>query len=68
MPGTLAGILLGIAGAWALTWFSFDQVFVPFSWELAVAALGMIAITAVIGLASGQDVYRTTPANALREV
>ncbi len=66
--GTLTGVLLGIAGAWAVTWYLFDQRFVPVAPELLVLALLMILITTLIGFVSGRDVYRATPAEALREV
>jgi putative ABC transport system permease protein len=65
--GSLTGMVLAFAGAWALMRYVFDGVFAP-AWgpALAIAAL-MTALTLVIGLLSGRDVFRETPIAALRE-
>jgi len=66
--GSLTGMLLAIAGGWALTHYVFDTRF-----SLAIgAALGiaaaMLALTVTIGLLAGRDVFRETPMTALRDV
>ena len=65
--GALAGMLLGIGGAWALSRFSFKVPFVM-AWgpALAIAAL-LLGITILVGVLTGREVFRETPMAALRE-
>lgn len=65
--GALAGMLLGIGGAWALARFSFKVPFVM-AWTpaLAIAAL-LLGITILIGVLTGREVFRETPMAALRD-
>jgi putative ABC transport system permease protein len=65
--GACTGVLLGIAGAWGVTTFIFEEPFVPFSPDLLILVVLMMLATAAIGFAAGRDAYRTTPAEALRE-
>ena len=65
--GSLAGMVLSFAGAWALAHYIFHQAFRPdFGSALTVAAI-LTTVTVVIGLITGRDAYRGTPAAALRE-
>jgi putative ABC transport system permease protein len=66
--GSLTGMLLAIAGGWALTHFVFDTPFSP-AFGAAVGIAGaMLALTVTIGLLAGRDVFRETPMTALRDV
>ncbi len=65
--GALAGMLLSFAGAWGLARWIFHQPFRPdYGSALGVAAI-LTAVTVAIGLLTGRDAYRGTPAAALRE-
>ena len=65
--GALAGMLLGIGGAWGLATFLFKVPFVM-AWvpALGIAAL-LLGITILIGVLTGREVFRETPMAALRE-
>ena len=64
--GSLAGVVLSVAGAWALMHFVFKQPFSPaLGPALAVASL-MVALAVSIGLLTSRDVFRETPMAALR--
>ena len=65
--GAVAGMLLSFGGAWALARWIFHQPFRPdYGSALGVAAI-LTAVTVAIGLITGRDAYRGTPAAALRE-
>jgi putative ABC transport system permease protein len=59
-------MVLSIGGGWALTRFVFDMPFVLATGPLLVIAAGMMALTPVIGLTSGRQVFAATPIEALR--
>jgi putative ABC transport system permease protein len=64
--GSLTGIILSIAGGWALTRFLFKA---PFSLPvppLVVLVGGMVVLTISVGLWSSRDVFRETAMAALR--
>jgi putative ABC transport system permease protein len=65
--GALAGMLLGIGGAWLLAKFLFKVPFVM-AWPpaLGIAAL-LLTITILIGVLTGREVFRETPMAALRD-
>ncbi|MEP6905936.1 MAG: FtsX-like permease family protein, partial [Gemmatimonadales bacterium] len=65
--GSLTGMLLAIAGGWALTHYMFDTPFTPALGAAAVIALTMLALTVTIGVLAGRDVFRETPMSALRD-
>ena len=65
--GSLTGMLLAIAGGWALTHYVFDTAFTPALGAATVIALTMLALTVTIGLLAGRDVFRETPMSALRD-
>jgi putative ABC transport system permease protein len=66
--GGLTGMLLSIAGGWAVVRYLFK---IPFALPLApiagIAAV-IVALTLLIGLLAGRDVFRETPIAALRDV
>ncbi|GJG88269.1 permease [Gemmatimonadetes bacterium T265] len=65
--GALAGMVLSFGGAWALARWTFHQPFRP-DWGAALGVAGILtAVTVAIGLLTGRDAYRGTPAAALRE-
>ncbi|HYN82537.1 MAG TPA: FtsX-like permease family protein [Gemmatimonadaceae bacterium] len=66
--GSLTGMLLAIAGAWALTNYVFDTPFSPAIGSALAIAAAMLALTITIGLLAGRDVFRETPMTALRDV
>jgi putative ABC transport system permease protein len=65
--GSLVGVVLSVAGAWALMHFLFKQSFQPAVVPALAVALVMIALSVSIGLLTGRDVFRETPMAALRE-
>jgi putative ABC transport system permease protein len=66
--GSLTGMLLAIAGGWALTHYVFDTRFSPAIGAAVGIAAAMLALTVTIGLLAGRDVFRETPMTALRDV
>lgn len=65
--GSLAGVLLSVAGAWGLMHFLFKLPFVPALVPAFLVALLMIAVAVSIGMLTGREVFRETPMAALRE-
>jgi len=65
--GSLTGMLLAIAGGWALTHYVFDTRFSPAIGAALGIAAAMLALTVTIGLLAGRDVFRETPMTALRD-
>ena len=67
MLGALAGMLLGIGGAWGLAYFQFKVPFVM-AWTPAFAIAGLLlGITVLVGVLTGREVFRETPMAALRD-
>jgi len=65
--GGLTGMLLSIAGGWAVVRYIFKTPFAPAIMSLAAIAAVVIGLTLLIGLLSGRDVFRETPIAALRD-
>ncbi|HET7565060.1 MAG TPA: FtsX-like permease family protein [Gemmatimonadaceae bacterium] len=65
--GSAAGMLLSVAGAWALMHFVFGVAFVPSVAPLVAIALAMMLLTTAIGVFGGRRVFAETPMAALRE-
>jgi putative ABC transport system permease protein len=66
--GGLTGMLLSMAGGWAVVRYLFKMPFaLPFAPITAIAAV-IVALTLLIGLLAGRDVFRETPIAALRDV
>ena len=65
--GGLTGTLLSLAGGWAVVHYIFK---IPFAFPgapLAGIAVAVIALTLLIGLLAGRDVFKETPIAALRD-
>jgi putative ABC transport system permease protein len=66
--GGLTGMLLSIAGGWAVVRFIFKTPFAsPIAPIAGIAAL-VVGLTLLIGLLAGRDVFKETPITALRDV
>src|SRR4051812_44668238 len=66
--GGLTGMLLSVAGGWALVRYIFKAPFgTPIGPVLGIA-LVVVGLTLLIGLLAGRDVFRETPIAALRDV
>ncbi|MEP6778798.1 MAG: FtsX-like permease family protein, partial [Gemmatimonadaceae bacterium] len=65
--GALTGMVLALAGAWALTHFVFKDTFDPAILPTLAIAGGMLLLTMLIGFITSRDVYRETPMAAIRE-
>jgi len=63
--GSLTGMVLSFAGAWALMRFAFDASFRPAPGPAVAIAAATAALTLAIGLIGGRDVFTRTPAAAL---
>jgi putative ABC transport system permease protein len=66
--GGLTGMVLSIAGGWAVVRYVFKMPFALPLLPIALIALAIVALTLLIGLLAGQDVFRETPIVALRDV
>jgi putative ABC transport system permease protein len=66
--GGLTGMLLSLAGGWAVVRYIFKIPFAPPLAPIAGIALVIVALTLLIGLLAGRDVFRETPIAALRDV
>jgi putative ABC transport system permease protein len=65
--GSLIGVSLSIAAAWALTHFVFEASFRPALPPALVVAAATTLLAIAIGVLSGRDVFAETPMVALRE-
>ncbi|MDP9201442.1 MAG: FtsX-like permease family protein, partial [Gemmatimonadota bacterium] len=66
--GGLSGMLLSLAGGWAVVRFVFKTPFAPALAPIAGIAVVVVGLTLLIGLLAGRDVFRETPIAALRDV
>jgi putative ABC transport system permease protein len=66
--GGLTGVLLSIAGGWAVVRYIFKTPFAPPFLPIAGIAAVIVGLTLLIGLLAGRDVFRETPIAALRDV
>ncbi|HEV7839569.1 MAG TPA: FtsX-like permease family protein, partial [Gemmatimonadaceae bacterium] len=65
--GGLTGVLLSLGGGWAVVRYLFKTPFAaPVGATLGIAA-SAVALTLLIGLLAGRDVFRETPIAALRD-
>ncbi|MBC6492111.1 ABC transporter permease [Flavihumibacter stibioxidans] len=62
----LTGILLALAGGWALAVFSFKTSFAPAPLPVLVIFLGICCITVLIGLFNSRDILNRPPLEVLR--
>lgn len=65
--GSVTGMVLSLAGAWALMRFLFDSPFAAAVLPLVIIALAMVLLTTAIGVWGGRDVFAETPIAALRD-
>ncbi|MDQ6689871.1 MAG: ABC transporter permease [Gemmatimonadota bacterium] len=66
--GGLTGMVLSIAGGWAVVRYVFKMPFaLPIVPVTGIASV-IVALTLLIGLIAGRDVFRETPIAALRDV
>ncbi|HET9636396.1 MAG TPA: FtsX-like permease family protein, partial [Gemmatimonadaceae bacterium] len=65
--GGLTGMLLSVAGGWAVVRFIFKAPFGAPVGPVVAIALVVVALTLLIGLLAGRDVFRETPIAALRD-
>jgi putative ABC transport system permease protein len=66
--GSLTGMLLAIAGGWALTHYVFEASYSPAMGPALAIAGAMLGLTVSIGLLAGRDVFKETPMSALRDI
>jgi putative ABC transport system permease protein len=66
--GGLTGMLLSIAGGWAVVRYVFKTPFAAALLPIAGIAVAIVGLTLLIGLLAGRDVFRETPIAALRDV
>jgi putative ABC transport system permease protein len=61
------GIVLALAGSWALARWSFETPFTPEFWPIAVVFLSVCFLTVVIGLANSRGILSKPPLEILRQ-
>jgi putative ABC transport system permease protein len=61
------GIVLALAGSWALARYSFETPFTPDLWPIAVVFLLVCMLTVVIGLANSRGILSKPPLEILRQ-
>jgi len=66
--GGLTGMLLSMAGGWAVVRYVFKMPYTLPVAPIAGIAAVIVALTLLIGLLAGRDVFRETPIAALRDV
>ncbi|HEY8833100.1 MAG TPA: FtsX-like permease family protein [Gemmatimonadaceae bacterium] len=66
--GGLTGMLLSMAGGWAVVRYLFKMPFALPIAPITGIALVIVALTLLIGLLAGRDVFRETPIAALRDI
>lgn len=66
--GGLTGMLLSLAGGWAVVRYIFKTPFAPPLAPIAGIAAVIVGVTVLIGLLAGRDVFKETPVAALRDV
>jgi putative ABC transport system permease protein len=66
--GGFTGMLLSIAGGWAIVRYLFKMPFALPFYPVFLIAIVIVALTLLIGLLAGRDVFRETPIVALRDV
>jgi putative ABC transport system permease protein len=65
--GAAAGMVLAIAGGWAVVHYVFKFPFTPAYAGAAGIALGTMSLVVLIGFIAGREVFRETPITALRD-
>ncbi len=67
LMGGLTGMLLSLAGGWAVVRYMFKTPFAPAILPVAGIAAVIVVLTLLIGVLAGRDVFRETPVTALRD-
>ncbi len=62
----LTGVVLAVAGTWALTTFVFDGAFALAPGVLALTIVAVVALTVTVGLAGSRGIYDRPPLEVLR--
>lgn len=62
-----AGVLLALAGSWALAVFSFEVAFAPDLLALGLLIIAITAVTVLIGLFNSRDITSRPPLEILRK-
>jgi putative ABC transport system permease protein len=68
LMGGLTGMLLSLAGGWAVVRYIFKTPFAPAFVPVAGIAAAIVGLTLLIGLLAGRAVFKETPVTALRDV
>lgn len=63
---SLSGILLSLAGSWALAYFSFESEFVPNLWPMLLVYVIITGLTIIIGLLNSRGILSRPPLEVLR--
>ncbi|HEV7388176.1 MAG TPA: FtsX-like permease family protein [Gemmatimonadaceae bacterium] len=66
--GGFTGMILSIAGGWAVVHYIFNTPFASPITPVAAIAATIVGLTLLIGLLAGRDVFKETPITALRDV
>jgi putative ABC transport system permease protein len=61
------GIILSLAGSWALAHYSFEMSFTPTFWPVLVVFIGVCLLTVSIGLGNSREVLTQPPLEILRQ-
>jgi putative ABC transport system permease protein len=67
LMGGLTGMLLSLAGGWAVVRYIFKTPFAPAMAPVFGIAAAIVGLTLLIGLLAGRDVFKETPIAALRD-
>jgi putative ABC transport system permease protein len=67
LVASVVALLLAVASGWSLARFVFEGSFSLPVLQLGALALGIIALTILVGLANSREVVRRTPLEVLRE-
>jgi putative ABC transport system permease protein len=67
LMGGLTGMLLSLAGGWAVVRYIFKTPFAPAMAPVVEIAAAIVGLTLLIGLLAGRDVFKETPITALRD-
>lgn len=62
----VTGLLLSLAGSWALAFFVFEATFTPTLWPLLLAFAAVILLTVGTGMLNSRGIHRRPPMEVLR--
>ena len=65
--GSLCGVVLAIAGSWALSRFAFESDFLPSATPIVVTLFSVTGLTLLTGLFSSRGVSQQSPLDILRQ-